>query len=194
VSSQDGGSRTQVGAMGLGSKIRKRRREQGLTISELSSRTDLAVSMLSQVERDVVTPSISSLRRIASALQVPAFYFLIEEHDMDRMVVRASDRRTLRLPGYHATYYLLTPSLDTRIEMISLELGPGEASAESPMAHEGEECLTLVQGRLKVVMPTHETILEAGDSAFFQPMLPHQVINIGDKPAIAICAITPPSF
>ena len=179
---------------GLGSKIRNLRRERGLTITEVAEKSGLAVSMVSQVERDIVTPSISSLRKIAGVLNVPAFYFLIEEADLDGRVVRLGERRTLKLPDHQAIYQLLSPSLDKRIEMIFFELSPGEATCEAPMGHEGEENLTVTSGRMKIVMPDREEILEAGDSIYIDRLMPHQAINIGDRPASAFCAITPPSF
>ena len=58
----------------IGPRIRRLRDEGGLTVSELAARADLSPSMLSQVENDLVSPSISSLRRIAAALNVPAFF------------------------------------------------------------------------------------------------------------------------
>lgn len=179
---------------GIGSKIRMLRDEAGLTATELAARADLSPSMLSQVERETVTPSISSLRRIAATLNVPAFYFLIEANELDGMVVRRQDRRTLRPPDYRAIYQLLSPSLDKRIEMMSFELAPGETTCETPMAHEGEECLVVVTGQFKVVLPDREVILETGDSIYFERLLPHQLINTGNITATAICAISPPSF
>jgi len=181
-------------ASGIGAKIRKLREETGLTSAELASNAELSPSMLSQVERDVVMPSISSLRRIAATLKVPAFYFLIEESDLDDIVVRHQERQTLQPADYRSVYQLLSPRLDKRIEMISFELPPGEATCDTPMAHEGEECLVVISGRMKAVLPDREVVLETGDSMYFERSLPHQLINIGDTSASAICAITPPSF
>jgi mannose-6-phosphate isomerase-like protein (cupin superfamily) len=78
--------------------------------------------------------------------------------------------------------------------MISFELPPGEATCDAPMAHEGEECLLVTCGRMKAVLPDREVVLETGDSIYFDRSLPHQLINVGDTSAIAVCAITPPSF
>lgn len=178
----------------LGSKIRQLRRRSSLTIAELSARADLTISTLSQIERDIASPSISSLRRIADALGVPAFYFLIEERDLDGIVVRRGERRTLRFPGFNASYQLLSPSLDRLVEVVIFELSPGEMTCEAPMTHEGEECLTVLSGRLKAVLPDQEVVLETGDSIYFERSLPHQLINVGETPASAICAISPPSF
>lgn len=178
----------------LGSKIRELRQEKGLTIAEISDKAELTVSMLSQVERGIVSPSISSLRRIAAVLNVPAFYFLVEEFGPDEIVVRREERRTYQVPGYNTTYQLLTPGLHKRIETIYFELPPGEATCETPMAHEGEESLTVISGRMQVVLPDQEIVLETGDSIYIDRYLPHKLINVGEDTASAICAISPPSF
>ena len=183
-----------MAAPAMGPRIRKLREEAGLTAAELAQQADLSPSMLSQVERGIVSPSISSLRRIAGVLSVPAFYLLIEDDRLNGIVVRCHDRRTIKLPDHDAIYQLLSPSLDKRIEMIAFSLGPGEATCESPMAHEGEECLLLVSGRVRVVLPDQEIVLEAGDSIYFDRCLPHQLICIGDESAWAVCAISPPSY
>lgn len=180
--------------MGVGSKVRKLRKELGLTVKAAAARAGLTTSMLSQVERDLVAPSISSLRRLASALNVPAFYFLIEDAGFQDIVVRREERRTLRLPGYNATYQLLSPNLEKRVEMMYFELPPGEMTSEAPMAHDGEENLVVTGGRLRVVLPDKEVLLDVGDSIFFERSVPHQIVNVGETSASAICAISPPSF
>ena len=64
----------------LGAGIRSERLRQGLTLTHLAERADLSASALSQIERSITDPSIGSLRRIASALQVPFFQFLVDPH------------------------------------------------------------------------------------------------------------------
>jgi transcriptional regulator with XRE-family HTH domain len=178
----------------IGARVRKLREELSLTAAELAARSGLSPSMLSQVERGLVTPSISSLRSIAAALNVPAFHFLIEPVDIDDIVVRRNERKTLQLPDYHAVYQLLSPNLDRKIEMMFFEIPPGGATCEAPMSHNGEECLVVIHGRFKVVLPDREVILDAGDSIYFEWALPHRLVNVGDEPASALCAISPPSF
>jgi transcriptional regulator with XRE-family HTH domain len=178
----------------MGSKIRRLREEHGLTITEISERTGLTISTLSQVERDIITPSISSLRRIAAALNVPAFYFLVEGPDLDSIVVRKAQRKTIQPADFNAVYQLLTPNLSKRLEVILFKLSPGEATCEAPQAHEGEECLIVLSGCMKAVLPDQEVVLQEGDSIYFDRLLPHQLINVCDDVASAVCAISPPSF
>ena len=62
----------------LGERIRAIRKERGKSLSQLSALTGLTASFLSQGERDVSDPAITSLRKIAKALDVPIFYFLLD--------------------------------------------------------------------------------------------------------------------
>ena len=76
----------------LGETIRRIRAEKGLNLRELAEITKLTPSFLSQVERDLAEPSITSLRKIADALGVPIFYFLMENGKPSPVVRKMSGR------------------------------------------------------------------------------------------------------
>ncbi|EET84441.1 transcriptional regulator, XRE family [Clostridium carboxidivorans P7] len=63
----------------LGPKIREIRQEKGLTLNELADKTGLTASYLSQIERNIIDPSLSSLRKISLSLEVPIYTFLTDE-------------------------------------------------------------------------------------------------------------------
>jgi transcriptional regulator with XRE-family HTH domain len=111
----------------LGSGIRVERLRQGLTLTYVAEHADLSASALSQIERGVTDPSIGSLRRIASVLQVPFFKFLIDPHS-PQAVVRKAERRTITFPHRTLQYQLLTPNLRGPFEILALELAPGATS------------------------------------------------------------------
>ena len=89
----------------LGERIRAKRKERGKSLSQLSALTGLTASFLSQVERDVTEPSITSLRKIAKALDVPIFYFLLDTEEYSP-VVRSENRKVLKFPQSHLTFEL----------------------------------------------------------------------------------------
>ena len=101
--------------MEIGSRIRARRQELDLSLRELAERVSLTASFLSQIERDLTSPSIESLRKISDALEVPIFYFLLESDDRCP-VVRRDERTTLTLPNSNLTYELLTPDLNRQMD------------------------------------------------------------------------------
>src|SRR6056297_2051552 len=81
----------------MGKKIRYIRKKKKLSLSALASKIDKTSSYLSQVERGLAEPSITALREISRALDVPIFYFLIEDKKHNA-VVRREDRKTLKFP------------------------------------------------------------------------------------------------
>ena len=73
----------------LGNYIRSLRKEKNLTLAALSAATNLSPGYLSQVERGIADPSLSSLRRIASALDIPAM-LLLDDLDSRRRPSRGT--------------------------------------------------------------------------------------------------------
>src|SRR5437870_7690848 len=111
----------------LGRQIRLLRRKADLTLHELARAARVSKSLISQVERGLASPSISALRRIASALDVPiAALFLgnggASDGERDsggrRLVVRRDERKGLHVPRSKVVYELLTPDLNRKIEFI----------------------------------------------------------------------------
>ena len=94
--------------MELGERLRQRRKELGLSLRELADRVGLTASFLSQIERDLTSPSLESLRKISDALEVPIFHFFVES-DGKCPVVRRHQRTELKLPDSNLTYKLPDP-------------------------------------------------------------------------------------
>ena len=90
--------------LGLGKKIQNYRLNKKLTIKELSEKIGMTSSMLSQIERDLVNPSIATLRAISKALDVPLFMFFKEENN-EELVVRANSRKSIGLPENNEVRY-----------------------------------------------------------------------------------------
>src|SRR5712692_9750191 len=105
-----------------GARIRERRRECNLSLQELASQTGLTPSFISLIERDLNSPSLESLRRIAEALEVPLFYFA--ETNGDNPVVRRDQRIQITFPPGHLTCELLVPDLRHRMEMFIAHAHP----------------------------------------------------------------------
>jgi len=192
-----------VEALELGRKIRALRLERRLTLRELAASVGVSQSLISQVERGLASPSITTLRRIAAALHVPiAVLFLGSGEASDgetdrlgnRLVVRRHERKGLRVPQSNVLYELLTPDLNRRIEFLWLEYGPGDTSQPDPMSHPGEENAICLEGSVVVTIDGEEFVLNEGDSISFDSSRPHRVENRSDRRAVLVSAITPPAF
>jgi transcriptional regulator with XRE-family HTH domain len=175
---------------------------KGETLNALSSATGLTASLLSQVERGLANPSVSSLHKIAEALSVSIGSFFEEavpsssagqENSVPKKspVVHESNRKVLSpCPGI--TYYLLTKDLQGQIEFI---LAVFEVGTDTELlAHDGEECCLVLEGKARIQVGEVSYILEKGDSLRYKSSLPHRVSNAADQTFRAIWVITPPSF
>jgi len=177
----------------LGKKIRHLRRERGMSLKDVAARTGLTSSFLSQVERDLADPSITSLRKIAEALEIPIFYFLLN-HEEQSPVVRKDRRKVLRFPESHLTYELLSPDLNRKMEVMMARLEPGAASCEEPLAHPGEEFIIVMQGVMEINIGGEVYRLEDGDSIYYYASIPHKLWSASAEDLVFISAITPPIF
>jgi transcriptional regulator with XRE-family HTH domain len=174
----------------LGGGIRAERLRQNLTLAQLAERAGLSASAVSQIERGVTDPSIGSLRRLASALQVPFFQFLLERDSPDP-VVRKTDRRTITFPNRALQYQLLTPTLRGPFEVLSMDVAPGAASGEEALGHDSEECMLILAGQVDVEVAGQSYALSSGDSIYIQRNAPHRVVNHGAQTAEVLMVISP---
>ncbi len=177
----------------LGSKIRSKRLERGLTIRELAERSGLTPGFLSQIERDLADPSITSLRKLATTLDVPVFHFLLDDAKSNP-VVRKAERKVLNPDHGQVVFELLSPDLSRTLEMVIGRIEPGGVSCDEPMTHAGEENLLVVEGRMHIQIGADSYDLEEGDSIYYLSGLPHKIWNTGEKPLVFWSAITPPAF
>ncbi|GFN37225.1 helix-turn-helix domain-containing protein [Tepidimicrobium xylanilyticum] len=181
--------------MSIGAKIREIRQKEKLTLNELAEETGLTASYISQVERGLIEPSISSLRRIAAALCVPLYVFLTEEQEQ-HVLIRANERRKLELPHSNITYEFVTPmgadkKVKSKMEIIYLRLKGKSWSSDKPFVHPADECIFLIEGVMEVELGTEKYTLYEGDSIYIQENIPHRFYNPSDKMAIGISVISP---
>lgn len=178
----------------LGERIRAARRSLGKTLEEVAQKADVTRSFLSQVERGVASPSLTTLRRIAWELGIPVFLLLADTSRARNAVVRKERRQNLILPNSSIAYQLLSPDLNRKIEMIITTLKAGGASCDQPLSHPGEECAYLLKGCVRVTVGEEVFDLEEGDTVYFDATLPHRIVNFGAETSEILSAITPPTF
>ena len=109
-------------------------------------------------------------------------------------LVRRDERKGLRLPRSKITYELLSPDLKGRLQVQWVELAPGETGPADGFVHAGEECYVVLAGRIRFRVGEQEFVLDAGDALTFDSSVPHAATNDGPEAAVAISAMTPPSF
>jgi transcriptional regulator with XRE-family HTH domain len=176
--------------------IRRSRKRQELTLQQLADRADLSVSYISQIERNLLTPTVASLKRIAGALDMPAGQLMFAEAGTAKSLVavlRKGHRKHVRFPQSSISYELLTPDLRRRVSALWLVANPG-AEGGPALTHEGEDMVIVLQGQLSVDVAGTWHDLKAGDSIYFNSELSHRWCNRRKQVAQAIWISSPPYF
>ena len=182
----------------IGPKIREMRKQRGITLKEFSQKVGVTASLISQVERGVAAPSISSLKKISDALGISIALFF---NDVDQKelptnfspIVRKDERKILH-PSPGVTYHLLSKNLQGKLEFLLAFYDVGATTGAKPYSHRGEECALVLKGKLEVQIGSSTYLLSKDDSITFSCEIPHQVRNVGEGQAVSIWCITPPSF
>jgi transcriptional regulator with XRE-family HTH domain len=173
----------------IGKKILALRKKMGLTLQQVSENSGLSIAFLSQVERELSSPSVASLASIAKALDVnPSFFFPPPRGN--GMLVQGYARQPFRMDDADVVYARLGGDFEGRmLEPLHATYPPGYESEE--VVHEGEEFYYVLSGQLTVRVEEEEFTLSPEDTLHFPSRVPHRLINRGDMPVQVVAVTTP---
>lgn len=181
--------------MSIGKKISELRLKKKLTLRHLSKVSGCSLGFLSQVERDLVSPTVSSLKKIADALEVNMMYFFENPNKNQRIVVKKNERNRMVNPKSKVIYELLRPQFsDTELQALYMILEPGAFSGKDAHSHNGEEFVVVMKGRLEITVEGEHFVLDEGDSAVYKSTQPHSWRNGHNGITEALWVNYPPSF
>ena len=178
--------------MKIGTRVRRQRNKLGFSLRELGTRTGLTAGFLSQIENDQISPSLNALQSIATALQVPMFYFL--EKPQPDPIVRAGERRKLYFPDSHMGYDLLAPELTRQMMPMMIRMEPGTCRIALPLAKPTEQWFFVLQGRLRINVGENSHLLDRGDSIYLDGDLLREFGSVSEEELVVICCMTPPAL
>ncbi len=187
----------QVASLDIGNQIRRLRNQRELTLRELSEMTGLSKPNLSQIENNIVTPPVSTLLKISTALGVPiGFFFQNAPQSGNIVVVREKDRYGIAKGPHISTIGyqyepLAYPRVDKNMEPFIVHMEERALEDVVYNNHRGEEFLFLMEGRLEFTCGDNTVILEKGDSLYFDSSMPHAYRGISG-PAKALVVIHRP--
>ena len=180
--------------MEIGSKIKRLRVRLGLTQEELAARTELTKGFISQLERDITSPSIATLMDILEALGTNVSEFFSDREEDSLNVYSAEDMfiKTDEEAGV-SIRWLVTNAQKNALEPILVTLSPG-ASTEPDDPHEGEEFGYVLSGTITLVSGEQKQKVRRGDAFYFHPTGVHYLVNSGKSEGKVLWVSTPPSF
>jgi DNA-binding XRE family transcriptional regulator len=170
----------------IANHVRSRRREIGLNVGQLAERSGISKGMLSKIENAQTSPSLSTIERLAAALDMPVtslFRGLAEERDA--VFVKAGGGPEIVRQGTRAghTYQLLGSMRGPykRVEPLLVTLT--ERSEVFPLfQHPGIEVLYMLQGTMEYSYGTQRYVMEPGDTLQFEGDIPHGPTGLAELP------------
>lgn len=163
----------------VGPLIRNLRRRQDRTLQQLGQDTGLSVGFLSQVEREIATPSLSALGSIARALDVEIEYFIASPAS-DSILTRAGEREIYWVDKDFMTYERLSTEFPGSLLSAYIVTMPPQFVSE-PASHDGEEFVQQLEGRTVLEIDGESYTLNTGDTMHFRSTRTHRWFNSTDQ-------------
>ncbi len=159
----------------LGAQLRRCRKDAGLTMQYVADNAGLSVGFISQVERGLTVPSLSSLRAIAGVLGKPISRFL-DQPSGSADATRGGDRVSYSIGDGPLSYERISAKFPgSTIRSVIVHEPPGHRA--EPISHVGEELFYVLAGELTVEIEGERTILRQGDSIHFDSTKTHSIWN-----------------
>ena len=177
--------------MQIGEKIKRMRLKCGLTQEELADRAELSKGFISQLERDLASPSIATLSDVLECLGSSLSEFFGEKDE--EKVTFSSEDMFEKVEDTQSVLWLVPSAQKNELEPILLTLKPG-AATYSDDPHHGEEFGYVLSGSGVLVLGSRREKIKKGSSFYFEPTMPHHIENTGKAELKLIWVSTPPSF
>ncbi|MEN6547281.1 MAG: cupin domain-containing protein [Armatimonadia bacterium] len=185
----------------VGLRIQQLRDLLNVSVSDLAERTGLEEDVIAHIEGGSLIPSLTPLVKIARALGVRLGTFLDDEEQTAPVITRANEAPDVvhfsgnGLGSLQSTldfFSLARNKKDRHMEPFLIEVHPA-ATREFPLSsHEGEEFLYVLSGEIEVAYGKDVHRVGAGDSAYYDSIVPHHVHAAGDEAAKILAVVYTP--
>jgi transcriptional regulator with XRE-family HTH domain len=184
-----------VGAgIDVGAHLRAIRQFHGLSQRELAKRAGVTNGMISLIEQNRVSPSVSSLKKVLDGIPMSLADFFTMDLAVPQQVFYGHDELTeigaapveLRLVAAHRPHRALS--------ILHERYAPGADTGAEGLSHPGEEGGVVVRGQIEITIGGATRLLGPGDAYYFATAVPHRFRNTGGEDCEIISAGTPPTF
>lgn len=174
----------------VGNRLRQLREARAVSMRTLATMSGLSANALSMIERGKTSPSVSTLYRLADALEVPITDFFSPAMIREKIVFIKADART-RLPFMRGLWEGLGgENFVGRVMPFMLTLESGASSGPATVIHTGHEFVICLRGQLEYQVEGDAYLLEAGDSLLFAAQLTHRWRNPGSTVTSALVVLS----
>ena len=178
----------------VGERLRSVRITFGLSQRALARRAGVTNGLISLIEQNRVSPSVSSLKKVLDGVPMTlAEFFTLDMaaapkafFGADELTELGNEQVSLRLVAAQRAGRTLT--------LLHERYAPGAETGDEMLTHRGEEGGVVVKGRIELTLAGVTRVLTAGEAYYFSSHLPHRFKNVGREACEIISASTPPSF
>ncbi len=178
----------------LGALLRAIRNSKHLTIKDVASKAGVSSSLLSQIERNRISPSLDTLLRLLEVYGVPPNKFFKDYETLTRVeIVKKDQRQIYQRKGFK--YETLCGESQSKgshsFNAFFLELAPGQKRGDTDDGHLGRELGIVVAGSAQLIYGGEIYEIQAGDTLSFFSQIPHVIKNSSDELFQAYWIVTP---
>ena len=179
--------------MNFGGKIKHLRVKMNLTQEELAARCDLSKGFISQIERDLASPSIATLVDILECLGTDLKHFFSDSANEKVVFSRGDMFGQDNAELGHKITWLIANAQKNRMEPMLIRLDPGGRSDEYA-PHEGEVFGYVLSGGVNLFLGSAKHKVKKGESFNFPANAPYRLENPGKNGAVVLWVTSPPNF
>lgn len=178
----------------LGALLRAIRNARHLTIKEVAAKAGISSSLLSQIERNRISPSLDTLLQVLEVYGVPPNKFFKDYETNSKVeIIKKGDREIFERKGFK--YEKLCGDSQTKgnhsFNAFFLELAPGQQRGDTSDGHLGRELGIVVAGRANLVYGQEDYEISQGDTVSFFSQIPHVIVNRSKEIFQAYWVVTP---
>jgi len=187
-----------------GSRIREMRKRRGLTLKEVAEATGYTIGHISQIERDLKSPSLVALRKIAACLNCSEVWLIMDDSELsaksseegkkskESYLMRKENRIPMKIPEIDVSYSIFTPSKlpnaqEVQMTGLIVRLKPNTWVTEKMISHGNyDESLLLLKGKLELRIDNSTYMIYEGDSFYIPKNCLHNYLNTSNEEATII--------
>lgn len=185
--------------LGIGKKICSLREEKQISAEDLATKVNLTPALLSQIEADVIPPTLATLINVARELDVSVDFFftqeeIIEKFELTRSNERLSVAKSRESDRARMTYNYQALSYRLKGKQMETFLVEFDSTIEEklvPLSHEGEEFCYCLEGEIEFITDEKRIILKPGDTLHFYSKVPHVLRGLGPGTPKAVFVLLP---
>lgn len=187
-----------------GRRIREMRKRRGLTLKEVAEATGYTIGHISQIERDLKSPSLVALRKIAACLDCSEVWLIMGDSELsaksseegkkskESYLMRKENRIPMKIPEIDVSYSIFTPSKlpnaqEAQMTGLIVRLKPNTWVTEKMISHGNyDESLLLLKGELELRIDNSTYMIYEGDSFYIPKNCLHNYLNTSNEEATII--------